>query len=189
MTDAKPCEGCGGQICRRKGISRRQWGKQRFCSISCAKRSAPWSSPLERFWENVFPEPMSGCWLWAGSWNSDDYGQIMVNREYHRAHVLSFVIHFGQVAPGLMVLHRCDVPPCVNPGHLYAGTNIDNMRDMVSRGRVRRGKRNHATKLSEDLVREIRGSKIPNRELGALLGVSRTTIYQIRTRSNWAWVE
>ena len=92
----------------------------------------------DRFFDRVIPEPNSGCWLWEGSQIRGGYGVISLggrdgaNISAHRA---SMIIH-GHVLPhGSIVLHKCDNPPCVNPDHLTIGTQSDNMRDMVAKGR------------------------------------------------------
>jgi len=91
----------------------------------------------ERFEAKVMPEPNSGCWLWVGSWNQDGYGGIAVpGRGHERAHRVSWEIAHGSIPLGLMVLHSCDTPPCVNPAHLFLGTQLHNMRDAAKKGRI-----------------------------------------------------
>jgi hypothetical protein len=96
-------------------------------------------TPLERFMAKVSPEPTSGCWLWTGALGMDGYG-IRVHlhgeeRKPRRAHRASWEIFRGPIPDGLWVLHRCDNPPCVNPDHLFLGTQTDNIRDAVRKGR------------------------------------------------------
>lgn len=78
----------------------------------------------------------SGCWLWKGSRNGRGYGEIYVHGKKEMAHRASWLIHRGVIPDGLYVLHRCDCPPCVNPAHLFLGTNSDNMLDAAARGRL-----------------------------------------------------
>src|SRR5216684_5016973 len=96
-------------------------------------------SVRERFEEKYIPEPNSGCWLWDGSLDSHGYGQLSSKRgsRPHRASVVSYELYKGGVPNGWCVLHRCDVPCCVNPDHLWLGTRKENSIDMVEKGRGR----------------------------------------------------
>jgi hypothetical protein len=92
----------------------------------------------ERFERFTEPEPNSGCLLWIGAWNSateESYGRINVNGEIRYAHHVAYELAHGDIPDGLWVLHRCDVRPCVLDAHLFAGTDGDNVRDMVAKGR------------------------------------------------------
>ena len=92
----------------------------------------------ERFMERVQPEPNSGCWLWTGGVAGNGYGYLSLGRrsegmEY--AHRVSYRIHVGMIPNHKMVLHKCDVPNCVNPDHLFLGTQFDNMQDCSKKER------------------------------------------------------
>jgi hypothetical protein len=93
----------------------------------------------ERFLSHVSPEPMSGCWLWEASTGPKGYGQFMVveeegNRVY-RAHRMAWLLFRGSIPGRLYVLHKCDTPPCVNPDHLFLGTQLVNLTDAKQKGR------------------------------------------------------
>lgn len=90
---------------------------------------------LTRFKTKYAIDPR-GCWLWTGADNGKGYGQTWVNGRRQYAHRASFVHYHGPVPKGHDVCHRCDVPSCVNPTHLFAGTRSDNMRDMSKKGRA-----------------------------------------------------
>jgi len=95
-----------------------------------------WNRTLaERFWDFVYPEPNTGCWLWGGSVDSSGYGVLRVGGLGKRATHLSLELHGIKRGAGLHALHRCDMPPCVNPEHLFVGTHKDNMRDRAAKGR------------------------------------------------------
>jgi hypothetical protein len=131
--------------------------------------------------------PEAGCWLWIGTILSGNYGQLSVNGHRLLAHRASYLAHHGQIPVGLLVLHQCDVPCCVNPAHLFLGTNKDNTADMMRKGRDRtpRGATNGASKLSEDDVRAIRASPRRNCDLVNEFGVCDSVISEIRSGKSW----
>ena len=91
----------------------------------------------DRFWKKVEPEPNSGCWLWMGT--QDRYGQFRIGgRNGHQvgAHRVAWMLANGLIPMGVHVLHRCDIPTCVNPSHLFLGTRKDNMQDAARKGRL-----------------------------------------------------
>jgi hypothetical protein len=93
----------------------------------------------ERIERLSMPEPNTGCWLFIGSLGSNGYGKLkgVRARTTIMAHRYSWEAHNGPIPRGLFVLHRCDQPSCVNPDHLFLGTHVDNMTDMVKKGRQR----------------------------------------------------
>jgi hypothetical protein len=78
----------------------------------------------------------TACWLWCGSDNGQGYGMFRVNKSYRLAHRCAAALAFGEVGAGLLVMHTCDNPPCVNPAHLRVATQSDNMRDRSEKGRA-----------------------------------------------------
>lgn len=90
---------------------------------------------VDRFWSQV--DKTADCWVWKGTATRDGYGQQMINAMGRpvTAHRMSYSIHVGPIPKGMCVMHACDNPPCVNPAHLKLGTHLDNMRDMVAKGR------------------------------------------------------
>ncbi len=139
---------------------------------------------MKRFWDRV--EKSDSCWRWTG-YLTKGYGRIRVDNQHIRAHRLSYQIHFGEIPAGLHVLHHCDNPACVNPDHLYVGTDKDNARDRVVRGRQPRhfGEANPHAKLTAVDVAAIRaGGNVAN--MAKRYGVSPSTVYMARRGSNWA---
>jgi hypothetical protein len=88
--------------------------------------------------EKSIPIPFAGCWIWMGQIDKDGYGQFRMcaTDKWHKAHRASYELFVGEIPAGKNVLHTCDVPGCVNPAHLYIGTQKDNVRDMQERGRA-----------------------------------------------------
>lgn len=95
---------------------------------------------LARFFSKI-DKTEGGCWLWKATLFSNGYGQFFAASKNMRAHRASYLIHKGAIPDGLLVLHKCDVRHCVNPDHLSAGTQMDNVRDCVAKKRSFHGKR------------------------------------------------
>jgi hypothetical protein len=100
----------------------------------------------------------AACWKWVGSVNQSGRGQLKINGAFLTASHVSYNLYNGSVPTGLYVLHKCDNPNCVNPEHLFLGSQSDNMQDMVSKGRqsVLKGELSPTCKLSDAQVIEIR---------------------------------
>jgi hypothetical protein len=93
---------------------------------------------LERFWSKVDKEcsEFFDCWEWTGGKTVDGYGLFKLNGRHVLAHRVSYEIEVGKIPDGMLVLHKCDNPSCVNPDHLYTGTNQDNANDRMKRNRT-----------------------------------------------------
>jgi len=149
-----------------------------------------------RFWKFVERRP-DGCWLWRGSRDRIGYGHFRSRALASSgvlAHRYSWFIHHGPVLDGLDVCHRCDVPGCVNPQHLFLGTHTDNMRDMFAkkRRRILRGSQLSHAVLTEEDVREIRRKRAAGASLSELserFGLAKSNICAIAKRRRWKHVE
>jgi hypothetical protein len=126
----------------------------------------------------------NGCWEWQGSRLPQGYGILGIKKRNHYAHRVSWEQHHGPIPPGMCVLHRCDNPPCLNPAHLFLGTQGDNMRDMAKKGRAK-------AKLTEEQVRELRQRKGTRTiyEFAAEYGVSKSLIGYVLNGRVWAHVK
>jgi len=89
--------------------------------------------------DRLIPEPNSGCWLWEGSVDGSGYGMVNRKGKILKVHRLAWEASNGPILGDLWVLHRCDVPACCNPAHLFLGTPLDNTRDMIAKGRFKGG--------------------------------------------------
>jgi hypothetical protein len=150
----------------------------------------------ERFWRKVAKAGPDECWLWMGAKQSNGYGHILRGGRYGGnvlAHRVSWEIANGQAVPdGLLVMHSCDTPLCVNPAHLSLGTYADNEADMTTKGRrgvkLVLGNDNPAAVLTPELVRYIRSSQKNNQELANEIGVTKATVRKARLGITWGHV-
>ena len=113
-----------------------------------------------QFWDKVnLPEHRSECWNWTAA-TRNGYGNLKVSQVGLKAHRLSYALHYSVLPANLLVCHHCDNPLCVNPHHLFLGTDADNTRDKVSKGRQSRrgqnGTRNGNAKINDEQLAEIR---------------------------------
>lgn len=150
----------------------------------------------ERFWPKVVVRGFDECWEWRGNTPGKGYGLFHISANAHsvKAHRFSFFIHYKRI-PDNLVCHTCDTRKCVNPKHLFEGTNQDNMTDMVQKGRGRGcpGEKNsHAKLTTEDIIfiRKQRGNKKLNTvRLGEIYGVDNSTISSIQRGKLWKHLE
>lgn len=138
--------------------------------------------------------PLSECWLWTASVNKKrgGYGRFSFGCKTIGAHKAAWILYRGDIPAGMHVLHRCDNPLCVNPDHLFLGTNADNVADMDAKGRRINapliGEANPRAKLDESQVLEIFRSRGKQNEAAAKFGVSRALIGMIRHGRVWSHV-
>ena len=135
----------------------------------------------KRFWDKV--KKGDNCWEWLGAKARGNYGDFKVNKKNILAHRFSYQINKGKISKGLYILHTCDNPSCVNPEHLWQGTQLENMRDCHNKGRGARGKKIWNYKLKKVQVNEIRKKynkgKITQRELAKQYNVDSSHISNI----------
>lgn len=135
--------------------------------------------PPFRFFTKV--TKTAGCWLWNASKDGKGYGVIGLSvpvRRHGKAHRVSWELHKGAIPAGMAVLHKCDTPACVNPEHLFLGTQADNMRDCSAKGRIR-------TVINADIAREIYRDSRNHSVLSRHFGVSRRLVRMIKTKQAW----
>ncbi len=147
----------------------------------------------ERFHQKI--EKQESCWMWISCLNNWGYGTVSRRGRTVLAHRVSYEISVGPIPQGLLVLHRCDVPACIRPDHLFLGSAADNSADARKKGRLLliSGSRHGNAKLTEQAVATIRQEeRLPNedkesfcRRIAMKYGVSRTCIYEIIHRRRW----
>ena len=137
------------------------------------------------------PIPWDGCWLWLRTL-VNGYGQLWWNGKMRRAHRRMYSLTKGEIPEGVHVLHSCDNRSCVNPDHLWLGTNADNMHDKYLKNRQNKGETHGMHVLTEDNVRGIRRlikQGETHRQIAQLFGVSEGAIGNINLGRTWAWLD
>lgn len=164
------------------------WCKLAGSDKQCLDSGLFTKSDAARFWSKVTPS--GGCWLWQASlFGSLGYGQFTVmtvggtsrKQRHLYAHRVAWELANGQIPAGQHVLHACDVPACVNPAHLFLGTQQTNMEDAASKGRLHVG-RPKRQKVSDAAVSQIRAavaSGAKQIDLANMHGVSKALISRI----------
>lgn len=176
------CEQCSGKFSVTPSWAKP--GRRRFCSTRCFGDSLRVS--VERlFLAGRGPKTETGCIPWMGLKNHKGYGRIG-NKAAHR---IAYEIANGPIPKGLLVMHECDFPACVNHEHLFLGTNKDNMDDRDAKGRQASGERNGNSKLTVFQVAKIRAAYAAggttHQKLGDAYGVSKALIGAIVNFRVW----
>ena len=145
-------------------------------------------------------DPKTMCWNWMGYLNrgaKKQYGSIKIDGKSVAAHRFSWEIYNGSKVPdGMIVMHNCDNPRCVNPDHLCIGTTQDNSDDKVKKNRQAKGlsfvnrkaangSRNGLAKLTENQAKEIFNNTNSQRKIAERYGVSQTVIHNIKSMKTW----
>ena len=143
----------------------------------------------ERFWSKV--DKGSKCWVWTAGTNRG-YGEFWIEDRMHKAHRISYEMEYRSVPPSMCVLHTCDNPPCVNPKHLFVGSQKDNIADAHSKGRLKNGtslgSMHWCSKLTEKQVSIILKDTRTHRKIAKEYKVSRSTVSLIKQRKTWKHV-
>jgi len=140
-----------------------------------------------RFWSKV--DESGDCWNWLGGKVAMGYGYFYLRHPKRSilAHRLSWFMVRGDIPDGLNVCHHCDNPGCVNPGHLFLGTDFDNQQDRVSKGHGL-GEHHGMAKLSNQDVAEMRrlsANGVRGQDIARQYGITYQTVWRTVTRRNW----
>lgn len=163
----------------------------RFVPTHHGKAPRSSESLQRRFWQKVDVRGADECWEWTGSRDEDGYGRIDHNGKHIGAHRLSYELHYGPIADGMLIRHSCSNRPCCNPKHLLEGTAADNNRDTVEQGRSLKGSKHHNAKLKESdipVIRKLVAEGFTYKDIGERYGVTASNIYYIVNRKAWQHV-
>lgn len=184
-----------------------QMSPRHYCSMRCYSMARR-SDPVVQFWLKVNKHgevpanrpDLGPCWIWEGA--RGRYGHFKPHRDEPGigAHRYAYSLTYGALLPAIQVLHHCDIRLCVNPAHLFAGTQRDNIRDMDSKGRRNgrcphpnaRGELNLRAKLTNEAVREMRTLHAGGQSIGPLarqFGVDYKTASSAIKRHSWRHIE
>lgn len=165
------------------------------------KKISRWIKLPYRFWLQVNKngpkyKNLGKCWVYTGCPGSKGHPTIVVKSKSVRAHRYSWEIHNGEIPYNMCVLHHCDNVRCVNPEHLFTGTQDDNMKDMAKkkrgRGKPPLGEGNGSAKLTVDKIKSIRKlwktGKYTQRQLAKMFDVVQPTIHRVVTNYHWSHI-
>lgn len=182
----KLCGYCGSEMRPKNWEKPSDWEAREFCSRTCSAKSR--IIPItDRLLARGQRAP-SGCLEWTGSRGDRGYGYIGANSTGEVVvHRVAWAVQNGPIPDGLHVLHSCDNPPCFDLNHLFLGTNEDNVRDRVEKGRSAGapGERNSHAKLTAEQVAAIREDARFQYVVAAEYGVSQSTISAIQRGQTW----
>ncbi len=156
----------------------KQWNKSDLQGMSVSER-------LDYYTE---PEPNTGCWLWVGALSTGGYGKIYLDNKYIAAHRASWVVHHGPIPNGLLVCHKCDVKLCINPEHLFLGTQKENIEDATRKGRMSHGEDRPTSKLKESQVVNIFSDIRTASKIAAQYNITETAVYNIKAGRRWGYL-
>lgn len=148
---------------------------------------------LERLISKIHKDPTTECWEWQGTIDPKGYGRLHIDSIGRPAHRISYLIHKGEIPAGMLVCHTCDNRRCVNPDHLFIGTNMDNMADMVAKGRQNkcRGEKHGKARLSASTVLAIRATDngMTHGQIAERFGATKTQVADIKSGRSWKYLE
>jgi hypothetical protein len=177
-----------------KGLFKSVYEKRSYCNMDCYhadSRGAEYTH--EHFWNRVVALGTDKeCWEWQGGKDTSNYGRLKVNGRLISAHRYTWEEYNGKIPKGLHVLHECDNPPCVNPKHLFLGTNADNVADRVAKNRQAKGETHAFAVLTEKDITDIikmyvNGAK--QKEIANSYKIDQGHVSSIVNRKKWKHVK
>jgi predicted XRE-type DNA-binding protein len=149
---------------------------------------------IARFWAKVDIQGPDDCWEWQAGTDTPGYGRFKVNKKDQGAHRIAYELTHGPISEGLCCCHHCDNRACVNPKHLFLGTNQDNIVDKVLKGRSPKGERHWHVKITEEQVVEIRRlyaleNHMLQKEIALLFGIKKSQVSSIINKESWKHIK
>ena len=153
--------------------------------------------PVKKLFENGYiKKSKNKCWIWLKYKNHSGYGvygrTVRGKTKLFLAHRLSWMLYKGKIPKGMCVCHTCDNPPCVNPNHLFLGTQLKNIQDRTKKERSAKGSNNIGNKkLTEEQVKNIKKSfnKSTIKEIAQKYNTHISTIYSIKYKKTWGYIK
>ena len=145
-----------------------------------------------RFWNKV--NKTETCWIWRGAHSKFGHGRFKIKNHLFSPHRLVFEWFVGVIPNGMLVCHKCDVPACVRPEHLFLGTYTDNLKDAISKNRRQipkplKGEKSHLSKLTYNEVVRLRelneNSLLKKKEIASLFNISGRNFRDIAHYRTW----
>jgi hypothetical protein len=182
-TEERTCTLCGTTFLFNATPSKVKAGQGVFCSGICQRRGRRQRQQEDSFRARVGQQTASGCILWVGATDKAGYGRL----GNALAHRIAWELYHGPIPEGSHILHKCDVPACVNPEHLFLGTNQDNIDDKMNKDRQAKGSMFNR-KLTELDVSKILARTEPQALIAKDFGVDQSLISRILNRKRWKHV-
>ncbi len=135
---------------------------------------------MQRFWDKVNIKNEDECWEWQAALLKNGYGFFGINRRMVLAHRVAWTLRNGDIPNKMCVCHHCDNPRCVNPDHLFLGTQTDNLQDMARKGRHVGNRKLTTTQIEE--IKNLLSSGLSQGEIGKIYNVGHNTVSRIKLR-------
>lgn len=189
MNETCAIKGCGSKTIAR-GWCSMHYKRWRRCGDPQTARHKNKTGPItwDKLLSRSIKDEKTGCIEWQKV-GHNGYGEITDNKKRDYAHRASYRLNVGEIPSGLFVCHRCDNRSCINPKHLFIGTQKDNMIDASRKGRMWRGEGHYLSKLTELQVYAIRSSDKKLQYLADKYGVHISSICGIRKGRSWGWLK
>lgn len=193
MTIATLCQidGCG-KPARHIGWCLSHYKRYNRYGDPLAGASRHYKTPEEAFLARSFHRD-TGCIEWTGSSDTKGYGQLRIDGKLIKAHRYAVERAHGPIPAGMVVMHVCDNPKCVNIDHLHVGSQKQNVHDMDTKGRrinmQPKGSENGNSKLTDDDVRAIRRDTRRQVDIAATYGIAQTVVSKIKLHQSWMHVK
>lgn len=148
----------------------------------------------QRLLSNIVVDVETGCWNWLKYKDKNGYGHMKVLGKSELVHRMAYQELVGELPSHMFVCPKCDNPSCLNPDHLFIGTNQDNINDKVAKNRQskigqQKGSKHSLAKLTEVDIVDIRTSGLSQNKLALIYGVTQSNISHIQNKITWSHVQ